>query len=164
MTLELGHFYHGIDISQTLTDYAIQRNKIYVDKSLAKFEVGSIDENFKVDSKSYDVVLAVGVLQYSTNLEFTINELKRVLKDNGHIIICQTNMYDIQRMFSLRRILIRTYYLLSNHQFEITPSFYSLLFETNLHKKIKLNKNNNFFNNKFFKKNYEEMNYNFKKI
>ena len=163
MILELGHFYHGIDVSQTLTDYAIQRNKIYVEKSLAKFEVGSIDENLKVESKSYDVVLAVGVLQYSTNLEFTINELKRVLKDNGHIIICQTNMYDIQRMFSFRRILIRTYYLLSNYQFEITPSFYSLLFETNLNKKLKLNQNNNFFNNKFFKKNYEEMKYNFKK-
>ena len=72
-------------------------------------------------------------------------------------------MYDIQRMFSLRRLFIRIYYLFSNYQYEITPSFYSLLFDTNLNNKLKLNKNNKFFNNKFFKKNYEEMKYNFKK-
>ena len=163
MILETGHSYQGIDISQSLTNYSIQRNKMYVDKYLAKFEVGSIDEKLKVESKSFDVVLAVGVLQYSTNLEFTISELKRVLKDNGFIIVCQTNMYDIQRMFSLRRLFIRTYYLFSNYQYEITPSFYSLLFDTNLNNRLKLNKNNKFFNNKFFKKNYEEMKYNFKK-
>ena len=139
MILETGHSYQGIDISQSLTNYSIQRNKMYVDKYLAKFEVGSIDEKLKVESKSFDVVLAVGVLQYSTNLEFTISELKRVLKDYGFIIVCQTNMYDIQRMFSLRRLFIRTYYLFSNYQYEITPSFYSLLFDTNLNNKLKIN-------------------------
>ena len=54
-----------------------------------------MDKKLKIKYNSIDVIIIVGALQYVININFCMNECKRVLKDNGHLIIAQTNTFQI---------------------------------------------------------------------
>lgn len=58
----------------------VEYKQIDIDKNLA-------EQNLKEDD--FDIVLAVGVLENSKDLEFTINNIEKVLKDNAWIIILE---------------------------------------------------------------------------
>ena len=55
----------------------------------------------KFKSNSFDAVIAVGVLQYIENTDKILKEIRRVLKPSSNFIWAQTNIYKIQKFFSL---------------------------------------------------------------
>ena len=132
MILEKGYYYVGIDISSQLTECAKERCSIYVKEGKARFYVGSIDERLNFDDTSFDVVIAVGVFQYVTNISDCFSEIRRVLKKGGSLIVCQTNMYDIQKMFMPRYLLLRCIYAFGREEFELPPSLKAILLDSRL--------------------------------
>ena len=48
-----------------------------------------------LDDKSIDVVLCIEVLQHERSLEESFAEIKRILKDNGHLFIGDRNKISI---------------------------------------------------------------------
>jgi len=70
----------GIDACENLIEHAKQRN------SDANFLVGDMEElPFKNDS--FDVVCGFNSFQYAENIKNAFTEAKRVLKDNGKIVV-----------------------------------------------------------------------------
>ena len=54
-------------------------------------------------------------LQYIENTDKILKEIRRVLKPSSNFIRAQTNIYKIQKFFSLRSFLVRIYYLISKN-------------------------------------------------
>lgn len=161
--LSNGYNYTGIDISNQLIDCAKNRCKEYIESDQAKFYVHSVDEKFPIDENSQDVVMIIGMLQYVDNIDFCFNEIKRVLKPNGHIIICQTNMYHITEFFKPRSLLVKLSYLLIHQDYEISNSIKAILLETKLKEFFKLNTNSPILKYNFIQKGYIERKFDFQK-
>ena len=161
--LSIGHNYKGIDISNQLIDRAKNRCKEYIEIDQANFYVQSVDDVLPIEESSQDVVLIIGMLQYVDDIDFCFNEIKRVLKPNGHIIICQTNMYHITEFFQLRSLLVKLIYLFTSQEYEISNSIKALLLETKLKDYFKLNTNSRILKYNFIKKGYIERNFDFQK-
>jgi ubiquinone/menaquinone biosynthesis C-methylase UbiE len=126
----------GIDISIPLAKFASSKNKSAVKSGKAKFIVGSMDKKFKLKSNTVNVVIIVGALQYVVNPDFCLRECKRVLKNNGHLIISQTNTFQINEMINPRKLLYNLIKFLINehHQYSHSDTIKSLLLETKLKK------------------------------
>ena len=128
--------FYGIDISAPLAKFARKNNRSAVKKGKAKFLVGSMDKNFAIKSNSIDVIIIVGALQYVINPNFCLKECKRVLKKNGHLIIAQTNTFQINEMIHPRKFLVNFVKFLidEHHQYSHSDTIRSLLLETKLKK------------------------------
>ena len=161
--LLMGHKYVGIDISEQLISCAKERCKNYIESKKAKFFVQTVDESLPIKSNSQDIVLIIGMLQYVDNLDFCFNEIKRILKKDGHILICQTNMYHVHDFFLPRSLLVKLSYLFLNEEYEISNSIKSVLLETKLNKLFKFNKNSSIMKSGFMTKGYIKRQYNFRK-
>ena len=70
----------GIDACKNLIKHAKQRN------SEAIFLVGDMEE-LPFNNDSYDVVCGFNSFQYAGNIKNALTEAKRVLKDNGKIVV-----------------------------------------------------------------------------
>ena len=161
--LLMGHKYIGLDISEQLISCAKERCKNYIESKKAKFFIQTVDESLPIKSNSQDIVLIIGMLQYVDNLDFCFNEIKRILKKDGHILICQTNMYHVHDFFLPRSLLVKLSYLFLNEEYEISNSIKSVLLETKLNKLFKFNKNSSIMKSGFMTKGYIKRQYNFKK-
>ena len=161
--LNKGFRYTGIDISDQLINCAKKRCNDYLESGVAQFFVKSVDDQLPIKDNSQDVVLIIGMLQYVDDMDYCFKEIRRVLKADGHILICQTNMYHIIDFFSLRSLLVRLSYLFMNQEYEISSSFKSILLETNLKKIFNLDNNSSIMKYKFIKEGYIERKYNFQK-
>ena len=158
-----GYNYKGIDISNQLIDCAKNRCKKYIETEQANFFVHSVDEKLPIDENSQDVVMIIGMLQYVDNIDFCFNEIKRVLKPNGHIIICQTNMYHITDFLQPRSLLVKLSYLFIHQDYEISNSIKAILLETKLKDLFKLNTNSPILKYNFIQKGYIERKFDFQK-
>ncbi len=144
--------YIGVDISLPLAKFARNKNKKSVNNGKAKFLVGSMDKKLKIKSNSIDVIIIVGALQYVININFCMNECKRVLKDNGHLIIAQTNTFQINEMIHPRKFLINfsKFLIDEHHQYSHSDTIRSLLLETKLKRYFKRYKNSWWINSWLF--------------
>ena len=131
--------FYGIDISLPLAKFARKNNKGAVKSGKAKFLVGSMDRKLAIKSQSIDVVIIVGALQYVINPNYCLRECKRVLKKKGHLIIAQSNTFQINEMIHPRKFLINfTKFLIGeHHQYSHSDTIKSLLLETKLKKYFK---------------------------
>ncbi len=161
--LSSGHNYKGIDISSQLIDCAKNRCKEYIETNQARFYVQSVDDILPIEENSQDVVLIIGMLQYVDNIDFCFNEIKKVLKPNGHIIICQTNMYHITEFLQPRSLLVKLSYLFTHQEYEISNSIKAVLLETKLKDLFKLDINSQILKYKFIQKGYIERKFDFQK-
>jgi ubiquinone/menaquinone biosynthesis C-methylase UbiE len=88
--LRKGYNVSAVDISQTMVDTAAQ---IIMENGFPEWNevnVGDI-ENLEFDDRSFDVVVASGVLEYQRDDEKSLSEMKRVLKKDGYLILNVTN-------------------------------------------------------------------------
>lgn len=77
--------YTGIDISPTQLNYAKKRART-LGKKNAQFHIGDILD-LKIKDNSFDSAIACDVVEHVLSTEKLFNELKRVVKKNGYIII-----------------------------------------------------------------------------
>ena len=163
MILEKGYYYEGIDISSQLTKCAKKRCLKYVKIGKAKFSVGSIDERLDFEDASFDVIIAVGVFQYITDIPACFSEIKRVLNRGGYLIVCQTNMYNIQKMLMPRYMFQCCVYALGREEFEIAPSIKAILLDSRLGSLFHRFQNSKIFRFKFVLKGHIEYKFGFRK-
>ncbi len=161
--LEKNYLYEGLDISSQLKECAEERCLDFVKEGRAKFQVASIDERFDFNDSTFDFVIAVGVFQYATNVSGSLKEINRVLKKSGHLIVCQTNMYDIQRMIKPRHFFLKCIYAFLREKYEIAPSFKAMALNSKMKFFFNRFKNAKFFRLKVITKGHVVNKYEFKK-
>ena len=158
-----GYKYVGIDISEQLCEAAKNRSIEFVEKGLASFQVGSIEENYAFKDGIFDVVMVCGALQYLGNPHNCFSEVNRVLKDDGCYIVCQANMYSIRNWRYPRKAILSLVNFLVQDEFQVSPCFKSILTETKLKKYFQKYQESRFMNNSFMIKGYDEWEFKIKK-
>lgn len=151
--LKGGYKYTGVDISKSLVNYAKEKNKKSLKNKKAKFYVGSMDRKLKFLDKQFDAVIIIGAIQYIMNIDLCIKEIRRVLKNDGILILAQTNSFAIMDIISPRkfiRFLTRVFFK-ENFMYSYSTTLKSIILEnTKLKKILKVNGNEKWINNKFF--------------
>jgi len=144
--------FYGIDISSPLAKFARKKNKLSVKNGKAKFLVGSMDKKLAINFQSIDVIIIVGALQYVINPNFCLTECRRVLKKNGHLIIAQSNTFQINEMIHPRKFIINfsKFLIGEHHQYSHSDTIKSLFLETKLKKYFKKYKNSWWMNSWVF--------------
>ncbi len=160
---ELGYEYVGIDISKHLCEESEKKCEEYVKLGKAKFLCQSMEKNYSLKDYEFDVCIIVGSMQYVGNLEECFNEIKRTLKKNSYLIICQANMYALLDLIYPRRFILRLIYSIYKEEFLISPSFKSMLCDSKLGKYFKKYEDSKFFNSKFMLKGNDNWKYQIKK-
>ena len=84
--LDRGYEYHGVDLSDAMIAEARRR----VRDRRARFEVADI-QDLPYPNQSFDVVLALGVLEYVPDLDRAIDEIARVLRPDGTYVFSMLN-------------------------------------------------------------------------
>ncbi len=160
---DLGYDFTGIDISQHLCDEAEKKCKKFVDNNTAKFIVQSMEKKFPLKDNEFDVCVIVGAIQYVGDLELCFNEIQRCLNKNGHIILCQANMYPLLDIIYPRHLILKLIYFICDEEFLISPSLKSIFCESKLGKYFKKYENSNFMNSKFMTKGTDDWKYKIRK-
>lgn len=76
----------GIDYSELMNEYASDFVKKSNKSNSISFVKGNISSMPFMDN-SFDVVVSLNVLHYVENMTGVLNEVQRIIKDNGHIAI-----------------------------------------------------------------------------
>lgn len=90
----LGHEVSGVDISPEMVAKA-KEQIAKVRGNPENIGIGGA-EDIPYESKHFDVVTCVGVVEYVYDHSQVLSELKRVLKDDGRIILTFPNMFKLQ--------------------------------------------------------------------
>ncbi len=103
------------------------------------FQKASV-ESLPFNDNTFDLVYSISVVYYSDDVTKAINELKRVLKPGGILIITAFNKWSIFSIFrKIKRILqLKSKYSLSNINF-LKPKFYLGLFPKHMYKILECN-------------------------
>ncbi len=95
MTKEItdrGFTYDGIDISEVMIGEAKKKFPA------ASFSVGAV-ENISAPNNAYDVIVAMGLVEYVTDDSAAIREMQRVLKPGGRLLVSLPNWWSPMRMW-----------------------------------------------------------------
>tara|TARA_A100000164_G_C21933997_1_gene787115 strand:+ start:357 stop:1292 length:936 start_codon:yes stop_codon:yes gene_type:complete len=160
---ELGFNVTGIDISKHLCDESKKKCEKYVNSGNARFINQSMEKKFPINDDEFDICVIVGSIQYVGDLNFCFNEINRVLKSNGNIILCQANMYPLLDLIKPRHMILKLVYFFLNEEFLISPSFKSILCESRLGRYFKKYENSTFMNFRFMTKGTENLDYKIRK-
>lgn len=160
---ELGFEYVGIDISKHLCEESEKKCEKYVKSGKAKFLNQSIEKEYLLKDNDFDVCVIVGSMQYVGDLQKCFSEIRRTLKKDSYIIICQANMYALLDLIYPRRLILRLIYFIFDEEFLISPSFKSMLCNSRLKKFFKKFENSKFMNIKFMIKGEDSWEYKIKK-
>lgn len=76
----------GIDSSKEAIDFALKNNS----NPNIEYLVASA-ENIPLQDESADIVLCIGVLEHIQNIDMALNEINRILKPKGRIVIVTSN-------------------------------------------------------------------------
>jgi ubiquinone/menaquinone biosynthesis C-methylase UbiE len=151
--LKEGYNYTGIDISKSLVNFAKLKNKKFVKNKKAFFYAGSMDKKLKLKSKQFDAVIIIGALQYVMNLKGCMNEIRRVLKKGGKLIIAQSNSFSIELIIFPRYFVkfLMTLLFKENFTYSYSTTLKSTIIEnTGLKKFLRVNGNEKWLNSKLF--------------
>jgi ubiquinone/menaquinone biosynthesis C-methylase UbiE len=99
---EMGHVVKGIDLSEKML--LVAGNKAKSAKLKANFEVGDA-ENLAFEDESFDVVFNRHLLWTLPHCDFALTEWKRVLRDQGRVIVIDGLWNDGSKESDLRRLL-----------------------------------------------------------
>lgn len=158
------NYYYGVEISKPLLKKTKKR-LAKIKKKKLNLSIQNIEKKLEFKDEMFDVIIAVGVFHYSSNLEKTLKEVKRILKKNGRLIIAQRSGYSFSYFFGLRYFFRTLLYLFSNEKYEIFPSYKGILCDSQLFGKyFKKYQKTKFFNSQFFLINHDFYQYKVKKI
>ena len=160
---ELGYDITGIDVSKHLCDESEKKCKKFVSEGTAKFINQSMEKKFPLNNNEFHVCVIAGSIQYVGNLNNLFNEINRVLKIDGNIILCQANMYPLRQILEPRHMILKLVYFFLNEEFKLSPSFKSILCESRMGKYFKKYENSAFMNSSFMIKGREHFDYKIRK-
>jgi len=123
---------HGVDISATFCEIATRRCTEGCPEGEFFFRVGNIENNLGYEDNSFDLVLLVGVFHYLYSDDSCLQEVYRVLKPGGHLIVCQRKTYGLAHLTSFRVFMRSCIYFLFSEKYEVFPSFKAMLCDTKL--------------------------------
>lgn len=63
--------------------------------------VADLENEWPQMSDTFDVVLLLDVLEHVTDPSFVLNETRRVLREDGHVIVAFPNHFDIRQRFEM---------------------------------------------------------------
>ena len=69
-----------------------------------------MEKNFPFENEQFDVCIIIGSVQYVGNLDICFNEINRVLKKDGNLILCQANMYPLVDIIYPRHLILKLIY------------------------------------------------------
>ena len=84
--LKISEKVYGIDISEDMVKTAVEKFSHYRHKDRVFFEVGDA-ESLKFPDQYFDVVFCIGVLRYTSSWERAMQEIYRVLKPDGVVVV-----------------------------------------------------------------------------
>lgn len=90
---ETGNDVYGIDISEKAIEFAKQKG--------IKAEVADVENGLPFPNNFLDVVVAGEVIEHILNVDFLMEEIKRVLKTHGFVIITTPNIASLGRRILL---------------------------------------------------------------
>lgn len=97
----------GLDISEKLLTLA--KKKIKSAKNNSKdisFHLGNV-EDIQLDCNSFDIVIASGLIEWIKWDRWACQEMQRVLKPNGHLIVTVPNKFRLTFLLNLKRIFYK---------------------------------------------------------
>jgi ubiquinone/menaquinone biosynthesis C-methylase UbiE len=152
--LERGFIYYGVDISKHLYENAKKNYSNYIKNEQAYFYQGSLEEKLHFEDNFFDLVIICGAIHYAGKLSNNFLEVKRVLKQDGHYIIGQGNMFTLNDLINFRKLLkcIIWYFTNEKYIYSYSLSFKDIIFESRLKKYFLKYENNNFFKSNFMNK------------
>lgn len=93
--IERNSKYFGLDLTiEMLVDHQAR-----IDSSDSDYLAVGDMENLPYHESSFDVVLCLGALEYLDNVSQAIQEMSRVMKENGSIIISMQNRWSLYRFW-----------------------------------------------------------------
>lgn len=114
--LKLGHRVDAADMSSDMLEFARQRLLPYDQESFKLIQ--SECENLKFADNSYDVIACIGVFGYIDDVDSAINEIYRVLKPGGTLVMSIRNE-DNLNIFDLHNIAKNLFYKLPKKLFRL---------------------------------------------
>lgn len=100
---DLGWKYTGIDISKEMIELAKAR---FGHDSDVQFKIGPV-EHIEEAGNSFDVVIAMGLVEYVASDEIVMQEIARVLKPGGLFIVSIPNWWSPMRVWD--RVILRPF-------------------------------------------------------
>lgn len=97
----LAEYLQGIDkIEMYGCDISDEALKIAEKKGMKTTKV-NLWEKFPFADKSFDIIIATEVIEHIYDTEYFIDEIKRILKDDGYLILTTPNVASLGRRFML---------------------------------------------------------------
>jgi 2-polyprenyl-6-hydroxyphenyl methylase/3-demethylubiquinone-9 3-methyltransferase len=116
---EKGYRVHSLDISSEMIDICKKNySKANTEYKNHKFSVGEFS-NFKIKNETYDVIVALGFLEYQENEYDILKQMNSILKPGGILIISGP-----QRL-SICRLLTQIFFKIIKQPLELSRNFYS---------------------------------------
>jgi ubiquinone/menaquinone biosynthesis C-methylase UbiE len=91
-----GHNVIGMDISRDMLTLAKKTVSDYSSETTT-FSLGDV-EKLPYKDKSFDIVTCVGVIEYLYNENLGISEIRRVVKDDGYLIVTLPNILKLNTL------------------------------------------------------------------
>lgn len=88
--LEFGYRVTGIDVSEKMLEKARDNAKKTGHEDRSEFRIGNA-ENLHMEEGSFDLVIAMGLIEFLIWDRFALQEMKRVLRPGGHLIVTVPN-------------------------------------------------------------------------
>ncbi len=159
----LGNEVYGLDVSEKFCMSATKRCTSGFPEGKFYLKVGNIESDYEFPDGMFDVVVVVGALQYLHSPDDCFSEVWRVLKPGGYFIVAQRNIYSLSNLTSLRHFLRSFITFLLREEFELFPSFKSILVDSKMGFLFSRFKESKFFNTKFMLKGHDVWKFKIKK-
>jgi len=85
--IEKGCEYHGVDIAEKM----IEQARVKVDSEQATFSVGDVEAGLPFPDGRFDLVIALGLVEYLDRLDAALDEMVRVARPGGSLIVTAPN-------------------------------------------------------------------------
>jgi len=102
--IDSGFETYGVDISKQMVKVA--KSNINQNYNIDANVLCSDCENLPFPDKYFDIITCIGVLEYNSDEVGVLKELKRVIKNDGHVI------FTLPNLFKLRNVLDAYYYII----------------------------------------------------
>ena len=103
--LKRGFEVHGVDVAENMIARSNENCNEYVKKGKASFKIANIEDT-DMESDQYDLVIAMGLIEYMDWERWALQEIHRILKPNGHLIITTPNRIGLSHLTN-PRVFIR---------------------------------------------------------
>jgi len=93
MLIEKGNEVYGIEVNEEAADIAKDRG--------LKVRIQDIQSGFDFEDDFFDVVVAAEIIEHLLDTDFLIDEIKRILKPNGDLVISTPNVSSLGKRILL---------------------------------------------------------------